>query len=54
MVIGDGDSGCGITGTMAIGDRDSGGVYNWDSARSWDSKLEYYAFIGGGCCGFAS
>ena len=22
--------------------------------RGWDSKLECYGFIGGGCCGFAS
>ena len=21
--------------------------------RGWDSKIEYHAFIGGGCCGFA-
>ena len=21
--------------------------------RGWDSKLECYGFIGGGCCGFA-
>ena len=31
--LGDGDSGCGIAGTVAIGDRDSGGVYSWDSAE---------------------
>ena len=37
--MGDGDSGCGIAGTVAIGDRDSGGVYYWDSGGVyyWDS-----------------
>ena len=33
MAIGDGDSGCGIAGTVAIGDRDSGGAYSWESAE---------------------
>ena len=33
MAIGDGDSGCGIAGTVAIGDRDRGGAYSWDSAE---------------------
>ena len=30
---GDGDSGCGVAGTVAIGDRDSGGAYSWDSTE---------------------
>ena len=30
--MGDGNSECGRAGTVAIGDRDSGGVYSWDSA----------------------
>ena len=29
----DGDSGDGIAGTVAVGDRDSGGAYSWDSAQ---------------------
>ena len=33
MAIGDGDSGCGIAGTVAIGDRDIRGSYSWDSAE---------------------
>ena len=31
--LGVGDRGCGIAGTVAIGDRDSGGVYSWNSAE---------------------
>ena len=31
--LGDGDSRCGIAGTVAIGDRDSGGAHSWDSAE---------------------
>ena len=33
MAIGDGDSGCGIAGAVAIGDRDSRGAYSWDIAE---------------------
>ena len=33
VAIGDGNSGCGIAGTVAIGDRDSGGAYSCDSAE---------------------
>ena len=51
--LGDGKSERGIAGTVAIGDRNSEGVYSWDSAEGRD-KLEYYGFIGGGCCGFDS
>ena len=33
VAIGDGKSEGGIAGTVAIGDRNSGGVYSWDSAE---------------------
>ena len=33
VAIVDGDSGCDIAGTVAIGDRESEGIYSWDSAE---------------------
>ena len=42
---GTGTASVGIAGTVAIGDRDSGAE---TAPRGWDSKEEYYGFVGGG------
>ena len=42
--LGDGDSGCGIAGTVAIGDRGSGGVYSWDSAEGLGEQVRVLWF----------
>ena len=41
---GDGRSECGIAGTVAIGDRNSEGVYSWDSAEGLGKSRLLYLY----------